>query len=219
VGLASPARGPGRPLAGSPRLVAARDVLRPSVLHAGALAFLANAGIFAIWLLAPFYLVGVRGLPARAAGLLFMLTPLGTALASTVSARAVARYGAFAALFGGLVVEAIGLALMSRAGAATPVVAVGLALFAAGFGVGFFQVPNMASVMTLFPAGQQGAAGGFAFLSRTLGVVAGVLVLAQVFALRRVAVGAEAAFGEAFLVATVVVAGAAALSAASRRSR
>jgi MFS family permease len=197
---------------GAPRLVAAGDVLRARVLHAGALAFLANAGIFAIWLLAPFYLVGIRGLSARAAGILFMLTPLGTALASPLSGRAVSRLGMAPALAAGLVLEAVGLALLSRADAATPVAAVAAALFAAGFGLGFFQVPNMTSVMAAFPAGQQGAAGGVAFLSRTLGVVAGVLTLAQVFALRRAGIGAEAAFGEAFLLAAGVVGAAAALA-------
>jgi DHA2 family methylenomycin A resistance protein-like MFS transporter len=203
---------------GAPRLVAARDVLRRRVLHAGALAFLANAGIFAIWLLAPFYLVGTRGLSALAAGVLFMLTPLGTAVASSLSGRAVGRLGTPAALVAGLVVEAVGLVLLSRADAATPVAAIAAALFAAGFGIGFFQVPNMTSLMAAFSAGQQGAAGGFAFLSRTLGVVAGVLVLAQVFAVRRTAIGPEAAFGEAFLVAAAVVAAAAALSSLSSRA-
>ncbi len=199
------------------RLVAARDVLRLRVLHGGALAFLGQAGIFAIWLLAPFYLVGVRDLSARSAGLLFTLTPLGTALGSALAGPAVARLGTVPAVVIGLAVEALGLALMSRADAAMPAAALAGALLAAGFGVGFFQVPNMASVMGAFSAGQQGAAGGFAFLARTLGVVAGVAALAQVFAHRRLAVGPEVAFGEAFLVAAGVVAVAAVLACWSPR--
>jgi len=67
-------------------------------------------------------------------------------------------------------------------------------------------VPNMALIMGAFPAAQQGVAGGFAFLARTLGVVTGVLVLAGVFAARRETVGLAAAFGEAFLTAAIAVA-------------
>ena len=84
-------------------------------------------------------------------------------------------------------------------------------------GLGMFQVPNMATVMAAFPASHQGAAGGFAFLARTLGVVGGVAGLAQLFAVRRRVVGAGAAFGEAFLVAAVVVSVAALLALGAKR--
>jgi predicted MFS family arabinose efflux permease len=198
--------GPAATRAVAPRLVAAADVLRGAVLHAGVLAFLANAGIFAIWLLAPFYLAAVRGLPAMTAGALFMLTPVGTALASPLAGRALAALGARASLVAGLAVEAAGLALLSRADASASLASVGLALFVAGLGLGFFQVTNLILVMQAFSAGQQGVAGGFAFLTRTLGVVAGVVTLAHLFATRRAAIGAEGAFGEAFATAAVVVA-------------
>lgn len=195
------------------RLVAARDLLRSPVLAAGALAFAANAGIFAIWLLAPFYLVAARGLSASAAGVLFMLTPLGTALASAPAGRLSDRFGGRGLLAGGLALEAVGLGLLSRADATTPLPVLAVALFAAGLGLGAFQVPNMAVIMTAFPPAQQGAAGGFAFLARTLGTVAGVALLAQLFAGRRLAVGLGAAATEAFLAAALVVALAAAVAA------
>jgi hypothetical protein len=70
--------------------------------------------------------------------------------------------------------------------------------------------------MAAFASAQQGAAGGFAFLARTLGVVTGVLGLAQLFAGRRLAVGRAAAAAEAFLAAAVAVAAAAVLAAAIR---
>src|SRR2546422_9779727 len=89
----------------------------------------------------------------------------------------------------GLALEAVGLAALSRADAATPLAAVALALGAAGFGLGVFQVPNMATVMAAFPAGHAGTAGGLTFLARTLGVVTGVSILGAVFAGRRAVVG------------------------------
>ena len=194
------------------RLVTGADLLRPAVLSAGLLAFVANAGIFAIWLLASFYLVGARGLSASASGAVFMLTPLGMTVVAPLAGRVVDRVGPHAPLVIGLALEAAGLAVLGVADATTSLVLVGIALFAAGAGVGFFQVPYMSVVMAAFPAGQQGAAGGFAFLARTLGIVAGVLVLARVFAVRRATAGFAAAYSEAFIVAASAVALAAVLA-------
>lgn len=198
------------------RLVAARDVLRARVLWAGALAFLANAGIFAIWLLAGFYLVTLRGFDTATAGLLFMLTPLGTTVAAPLAGRIADRWGPRWPAIAGLAAEALGLLLLGNGAAST----VGLAgaLFLSGFGLGVFQVPNMALVMAAFPAGHQGAAGGFTFLSRTLGTVFGVATLAQVFAWRSSAVGVAPAFSDAFTCAAALVAVAAALSLLGRAS-
>ena len=192
--------------------VDARDVARVSVLRAGALAFLANAGIFAIWLLAPFYLLERRGLDALMGGALFALTPLGTAVAASVAGWIADRVGPWRPMQAGLVLEAVGLFAMSRADAATPLAVLALALFAAGFGLGAFQAPNMAALMAEFPPGQQGAAGGLAFLCRTLGTVGGVALLGQVFAARRAAGSFDAAFAAALAVAAGLVAIAAALA-------
>ena len=200
-------------------LVAARDVLRSPVLTASGLSFVANGAIFAIWLLAPFYIVGVRGLSASAGGVLFMLTPLGTAAAAPLAGWLSDRLGARAPMVAGLALEAVGLAALSRADAATPLAAVVLALAAAGFGLGVFQVPNMASVMAAFPAGHAGAAGGLTFLARTLGLVTGVAVLAAVFGGRRGVVGFQPAFAEAFTLAALAVAGAAVAGLAVGRAR
>ena len=186
------------------RMIAVADVARLPVLHACALAFLANAGIFAIWLLAPFYLVQHRGHDAVVGGVLFMLTPLGTALAAPLAGRLVDRLGARLPSVLGLAMEAGGLLLLSGATRDTPVIAVAVALLASGFGLGLFQVPNMAAVMGAFPAGQQGGAGGLAFMARTLGIVVGVATLSQIFATLRER-GFEAGFSAAFVVAGVAV--------------
>jgi MFS family permease len=202
----------------SARLVVAGDVLRGAALRPGALAFCANGGIFSIWLLAPFYLVAVRGLDATAGGVLFMLTPLGTAVAAPLAARLAERVGAWPPVVGGLLVEAACLGLLGSAGAQTPLVALASTLFGAGFGLGVFQVPNMTAAMAAFAPTQQGVAGGFMFFTRTLGTVFGVATLGQLFAARRLVVGA-AAFNECFVVAALGVAAAAALAAVWARRR
>jgi MFS family permease len=202
----------------SARVVVAADVLRGAVLRPGVLAFFGNAGIFSVWLLAPFYLVTVRGLDAAAGGALFMLTPLGTAVAAPLAGRLADRVGPWPLVVCGLLVEALGLGLLGAADARTPLAALATMLFGAGLGLGLFQVPNMAAAMAAFATSQQGAAGGFIFFARTLGTVFGVATLAQIFAARRAVVG-DAAFNECFAAAALGVGAAAALSALWARRR
>ena len=197
---------------GLPRMVAPTDIVRWPVLHAGLLAFLANFAQFAVWLLAPYYLVSQRGLAATAGGLLFMFTPIATALAAPIAGRVTDRWGPRGPMVAGLIAEAAGLLLVGRCGASTPLALVGAALALVGFGLGMFQVPNLAQVMAAFPARQQGAAGGFAFLSRTVGIVAGVQCAAWLFGSRVPILGFLPAFRITFDAAAIVCGMAALLS-------
>jgi MFS family permease len=194
------------------RMVAPTDILRWPVLHAGLLAFLANFAQFAVWLLAPYYLVTQRGLAATAGGLLFMLTPIATAVTAPIAGRVTDRWGPRGPMVAGLAIEAVGLLLVGRCGASTPLTHVGAALALVGFGLGMFQVPNLAQIMAAFPARQQGAAGGFAFLSRTAGIVAGVQCAAWLFGGRAQILGFLPAFRFTFDAAAIVCGVAALLS-------
>lgn len=185
--------------------VAARVLGRPAVLHACALAFVANAAIFAIWWLAPFYLVERRGFGTALAGTLFMLTPLGTTIGAWAGGRLADRRGGAGAMTIGLLVQALALGWLSRASDVTPPSALAVGLCAAGLGLGLFQVPNMALVMAAFPSAQQGAAGGLAFLARTLGVVAGVVSFARLFGARAAVQGFDAAFSDTYTLAATAV--------------
>ncbi|HEX3175997.1 MAG TPA: MFS transporter [Methylomirabilota bacterium] len=210
LALALALRLPASPRAASGRRLAMEGVVRGAVLRPGVLAFCANAGIFAVWLLGPFYLVTVRGLDASAGGALFMLTPLGTAVAAPLAGRLTERVGPGPLVAGGLALEAVCLALLGAAGPTTALPALAAALAGAGFGLGVFQVPNMSAAMSAFGATQQGVAGGIMFFSRTLGTVFGVATLAQLFAARRAVLGVGA-FNECFVVAALGVAAAAVL--------
>jgi MFS family permease len=196
---------PARVRVGAP-LAPVRAVARASVLGTGALAFLAQAGIFCIWLLAPFYLLERRGLDALRGGGLFMLTPLGVAVAAAPAGRLADRIGPWGPMALGLGLEAAGLVSLSGAGPTTSSGVLAAALLAAGLGLGFFQAPNMTALMAEFPSREQGTAGGFAFLARTLGTVAGVMALAQIFAVARASAGFDVAFARACLTAAAAVA-------------
>jgi MFS family permease len=195
------------------------DVALGLVLRAGALSFVARGAIFAIWLLVPFYLVDTRGLGAFAGGIFFMLTPLGTTVAAPLGGRLADRLGPAIPAVAGLALESAGLAVLGFVDATTSLVVIALALFVAGFGLGLFEVPNMATIMAAFPSGRQGAAGGLSFLARTLGVVAGVAVTGQIVAARSAAIGFLGAFAQSLLVAALAVAGACVFALAGARAR
>jgi MFS family permease len=148
----------------------------------------------AVWRLLPFYLAGVLRLAPGAGGLLFMLTPVGTAVAAPLAGWATDRYGSRSPGVAGLGREAVGLFAISRFDAQTPLGARRRRPALVRLGLGAFQVPNVAQMMGAFPRGQQGAAGGVAFLSRTLGIVAGVEVAAGLFDARAASLGFAAAF-------------------------
>jgi len=82
---------------------------------------------FAVWRLLPFYLAGVLRLAPGAGGLLFMLTPVGTAVAAPLAGWATDRYGSRWPGVAALGCEAVGLFAISRFDAQTP-----LALVAGG---------------------------------------------------------------------------------------
>ena len=196
----------------APRRLAIPDLLRLPVLRAALLAFLSQYAQFAVWLLIPFFLVDTRGLSPSLGGAIFVLTPLATALAAPLGGALTDRVGPRWPLRGGLALQAVGLLAIGGVTEATPLALVGASLALVGFGAGLFQVPNLALMMAAFPPAQQGAAGGLAFLARTLGSAAGVQAAAALFDARLPRDGFLAAFHATFLAAGAVCALAAGLA-------
>ncbi len=188
------------------RRIAPEALLRLPVLRAALLAFLSNYAQFAVWLLVPFFLVGVLELRPSLGGLVFTLTPLGAALAAPLGGIATDRIGPRWPLACGLLLELAGLLAIGKMTGATPLLLVGIGMGLVGLGVGLFQVPNLAQMMAAFPPPQQGVAGGLAFLGRTLGSAVGVQVTAMLFEARLAQEGFLPAFHAAFLAASVVCA-------------
>ena len=197
--LATAALGRSGPGAVMSRVGVPRSVLRATVLTYTALAFLANYAQFAVWLLMPFYLVSARAVAPLVGGLFFALTPFTTALTAPVAGWAADHVGARWPAVVGLAVEAAGLLVISRLTADSPLGLLMAGLILVGLGVGIFQVSNLTEMMAAFPRGQQGIAGGLAFLGRTLGSAVGVQVTAMLFESRLPSGGFVAAFQWAFL--------------------
>jgi hypothetical protein len=84
---------------------------------------------------------------------------------------------------------------LSLGGADASVASVAAHLFVAGVGMGLFQAPNNASVMSALPRARLGSGGGLLATARNAGMSAGVALAGTLFALRA---GPEAA-GPEFL--------------------
>jgi MFS family permease len=180
---------------------------------------LANAALFAIWLLVPYYLIDRRGFSAGVGGLFFTTGPLAQVCAMPLGGRLADRGAGGWLAPVALVIEATGLWLTGRLdGAATPA-AIVLALGLAGLGSGLFIAVNMHYVMGALPRTRQGVAGSVIALMRTAGIVVGANVTTAVYAAGLSAdqtltppAAADYAFARAFRVATAIAAVGALLS-------
>ena len=212
----APRSGPGRAALADPRMFVAANGAH----------LLANAALFAIWLLVPYYLIDRRRFSAGVGGLLFTTCPLAQVcvmpLGGYLADRGVDRWLAPLALG----MEAVGLWLTGRLGAAATPVDIVLALGLAGVGSGLFVVANMHYVMGALPRTHQGVAGSLISLMRTAGIVVGANVTTAVYAAGLSAptsLGSDdavaRAFAGAFGVATAIAGVAALLSLVPPRAR
>ena len=189
---------------------------------ANALNVVANGTMFAIWLLAPYHLLNVRGLSTVAGGVMLGIVPLATAVAAPIAGRLDGRISTGRLCSIGLALEAAGLAAVAAARVDSPLVAVAAAFALVGIGLGLFTVPNLSYVMGSISRDRQGVAAGLSQMMRMIGVVTGVAGASLFFDARhrdhivRLAVPADdpRAFVAAYRDTFVLVAGLCALAIA-----
>ena len=149
---------------------------RPGFGQANLLNALANASMFSLWFLGPYFLVDVRGHGSISGGLILGIAPTTTAGAAWLAGRLTNRLGLRALTRFGLASQGVGLIIFSRADADTHLIVLVAALSMVGSGLGSFQVPNMSFVMASIPRSQQGVAGGMTQMVRTSGLVGGLAI-------------------------------------------
>jgi MFS family permease len=186
---------------------------------ANALNLLANAALFFVWLLVPYYLVDRRRMDAAPAGLLFGAGALASAVAAPLGGWCADRSRAGWLPPLGLAVEAAGLLLTSRLGDGSSTVTIAVALALGGAGLGLFVVSNMHYVMSALGRTHQGRAGSLVTVMRMAGIVAGATLATWTYGARLDALTAAgaaapdaAAFTHAFHVAAAIAGAAALLS-------
>jgi len=183
---------------------------------ANVLNMLANASMFGIWLLVPYYTIEVLHTGAVMGGVVLMVVPAASAGAAPVAGWLSDRLGAGLLVPIGLGLQSIGLLALSTTRSDSSLVYVMAALAGVGAGLSLFGVPNMSYVMGSLSQRDQGLAAGTTQMARTAGIVLGVFITSAVFDrqrlghARRLGVGIDSsasfvpAFQDTFTVASAV---------------
>jgi EmrB/QacA subfamily drug resistance transporter len=135
---------------------------------------------YALVFLTPFHLSFVLHYNIGKVGWVMASFPIATLLVAPLSGVASDRIGTRGLAFTGMVISALGLALMSslKASASTSDVMWRLAVF--GVGSGIFQSPNNSAVMGSVPGTHLGVASGVLAATRNVGMALGIAVAGAV---------------------------------------
>src|SRR5947209_8962070 len=148
-----------------------------------AAAFINGLSRFALLFIFVFYFQGAQGDDPITAGIKVAPMALGMLVSSPVAGLVADRRGSRALASAGMVVTAVGLALMTTLQAHSPYWESALWLALVGIGSGMFNSPNTAAMMGVVPLHRRGiAAGARVMLQNTGAVISIAFVMAVVTA-------------------------------------
>jgi EmrB/QacA subfamily drug resistance transporter len=148
---------------------------------ASAAAFINGLARFALMFVFVFYFQGVQGNSPILAGVKLAPLALGMLIASPLAGIWADRRGSRGMAVAGMLVGAVGLALMTTLQRDTTYLASGIYLFIVGLGSGMFNSPNTAAMMGTVAAHRRGIAAGARVLVQNTGAVISIaFVLAVV---------------------------------------
>jgi EmrB/QacA subfamily drug resistance transporter len=138
---------------------------------AAAAAFLNGFARFALMFLFVFYFQGVQGNSPILAGIKLAPLALGMLISSPLAGIWADRRGSRGMAVAGMLVQAVGLALMTTLGRDTAYLASGSYLFLVGVGSGMFNSPNTAAMMGTVAPKRRGIAAAARILVMNTGAV------------------------------------------------
>jgi MFS family permease len=148
---------------------------------AAAAAFINGLARFALMFVFVFYFQGVQGDSPILAGIKLAPLALGMLVSSPLAGVWADRRGSRSMAVAGMVVTAVGLALMTTLGRDTTYLASGIYMFIVGIGSGMFNSPNTAAMMGVVAPHRRGIAAGARVLVQNTGAVISIaFVLAVV---------------------------------------
>jgi len=143
-------------------------------------ATIAYLSLFAVTFTVPFYLLRVKGLDARVAGLVLTVTPLAMAVLAPLAGRISDRRGSRGLATAGMLLLTAGLLSASFLTQASPIVQVAASLLVVGAGMAIFQTPNTAAVMRATPRERAGVGSAFIAVARNVGMAIGIALTAAI---------------------------------------
>ncbi|MBB5223038.1 DHA2 family multidrug resistance protein-like MFS transporter [Amaricoccus macauensis] len=160
------------------------DLFRDPVFALSVSASICAFAAFTIAFVAlPFYFQSVLGLDQVTSGLLMTPWPVALGFAAPLAGWLSDRVSAGGLGAFGMVLLAVGLALLTFAGPETGAFGISWRMAVCGFGFGFFQAPNNRQLLSSAPRSRAGAASGMLATARLLGMTIGATVVALVFLL------------------------------------
>ena len=148
---------------------------------ASAAAFTNGLARFALMFVFVFYFQGVQGNSPILAGIKLAPLAVGMLVASPLAGIWADRRGSRGLAVLGMIVQAVGLALMTTLQRDTGYLASGIYMLIVGIGSGMFNSPNTAAMMGTVPARRRGIAAGARVLVQNTGAVISIaFVLAVV---------------------------------------
>jgi len=143
--------------------------------------FLAFAALFTQTFLMPFYLIELRGIGTTYAGLYLMSVPLMMALIAPISGTLSDKIGTKWLCVTGMLILGISFIRLATLSMASNPLAIVTSLLITGLGIGMFNPPNNADLLSSVPRQRLGNASGMLGLTRTLGMTFGVAISGLIF--------------------------------------
>jgi predicted MFS family arabinose efflux permease len=155
---------------------------RRGLAVAMAVASLMTFGMYGMLFLVPLYLQRQRGASVIAAGLELLSLSILYVIVSHRSGPLATRFGARAAMTGGMAAMGIGLLLLSFVTADTSLYVIELDLALLGIGLGLNTGPVNSVAVASVPPARSGTASGLLNTARMVGATLGVALMGTVFA-------------------------------------
>jgi predicted MFS family arabinose efflux permease len=143
-------------------------------------ATLAYLALFAVTFTLPFYLMRVKGLDARVAGLVLTTTPIAMAVLAPIAGRASDRMGSRGLATGGILGLSAGLLVGSFLVPASSLWQVIGTLLLVGGGMAVFQTPNTSAILRATPRWATGVGSAFVSVARNVGMAIGIALTAAI---------------------------------------
>ena len=140
--------------------------------------------VSAFFLLMPFYLEGVLGLPTRQMGLVMAAGPFALGIVAPLAGNLSDRVGVRRIAMTGLVILTLAYLRLSGLSEDSSIPAYLALAIPIGIGMGIFQSPNNVAIMSSVPPRYLGTGSGLLNITRLLGQITGAAALGTLWAAR-----------------------------------